>query len=172
MPMRNEDVSEHAKTVYAHFGLAFYHGQVLEHGIVNALVVLDLIPNQARSAGTPEKWANLVDKFYDDHFRLTLGPMMNALRRVTNVPPKLEGLLVKALETRNWLGHRYFRERAKYFMSPKGRDMMIAELEKARDMIHEAVVELEAIERPLAEKYGVTEDKVRREMDRIKATAP
>jgi len=35
---------EHIKEVYAHFGLAIYLAQVLEHGIVNALVCADFVP--------------------------------------------------------------------------------------------------------------------------------
>jgi hypothetical protein len=39
------DKDEHHKEVYAHFGLAVFTAQVLEHGIVNALVLCDLISN-------------------------------------------------------------------------------------------------------------------------------
>jgi len=44
------DEDEHVKEVYARFGLAVYYAQVLEHGLVNALVVLDLIPNRRHLA--------------------------------------------------------------------------------------------------------------------------
>ena len=42
--MTDDPESEHIKEVYARFGLALYYAQVLEHAIVNALVVVDLIP--------------------------------------------------------------------------------------------------------------------------------
>jgi hypothetical protein len=40
-----DPTDEHVKTVYAHFGLAVYLAQVLEHGLVNALVFVDLLPS-------------------------------------------------------------------------------------------------------------------------------
>jgi hypothetical protein len=56
-----EDEGEHIKEVFAHFGLALYLAQCLEHGIVNALSQLDLFtvqapeirkrPNRPRSRG-------------------------------------------------------------------------------------------------------------------------
>lgn len=39
------DEDDHVKEVYARFGLAVYHAQELEHGLVNAPVVLGLIPS-------------------------------------------------------------------------------------------------------------------------------
>jgi len=54
------------RETYAHFGLAVYWGQVLEHGIVNAMVVLQLPP---RSTFTRDD----VDAFMDKEFKNTLG---------------------------------------------------------------------------------------------------
>tara|TARA_R110001583_G_C5419106_1_gene387649 strand:- start:39 stop:200 length:162 start_codon:yes stop_codon:yes gene_type:complete len=51
------DEGEHVKDVYAHFGLAMYLAQVLEHGIVNALVYTDLIPRRAKDIASSEQWA-------------------------------------------------------------------------------------------------------------------
>jgi len=33
--MSDDNADEHVKTVYAHFGLALYLAQVLEHGLAN-----------------------------------------------------------------------------------------------------------------------------------------
>ena len=37
----SEEENTHIKEVYAQFGLAVYYAQVLEHGMVNALVFLN-----------------------------------------------------------------------------------------------------------------------------------
>ena len=109
--MDDSDDGEHQKTVYAHFGLAIYMSQVLEHGLANALLVLDIVP-RASAVATPESWPEKVDSFYDAQFKRTLGSLIHRLRELTLVPPELEQVLEQALETRNWLSHHYFRERA------------------------------------------------------------
>lgn len=44
--VQSHDEDEHVKEVYARFGLAVYFAQVLEHGLVNALVILFLLPRK------------------------------------------------------------------------------------------------------------------------------
>ena len=46
--MSNDPTDEHVKTVYAHYGLALYLAQCLEHGLANALVYVNLIPRRGR----------------------------------------------------------------------------------------------------------------------------
>src|SRR6185437_1304919 len=110
--MDNDSLSEQIKDVYANFGLAIYQAQCLEHGLVNALVFLDLIPNRRKLARSVAEWADSVDSFMDSKFEFTLGKMIRALKQVTAVPADLEGLLSVALSKRNWLAHSYFRDRA------------------------------------------------------------
>jgi hypothetical protein len=148
---------EHQKTVYAHFGLAIYVSQVLEHGLANALLVCDLVPRAGKVA-TPETWPEKVDSFYEAQFKRTLGSLVHRLREVTRVPPDLEKLLGQALEKRNWLSHHYFRERAMEFLSESGRDRMIAELEEARDLFDAADKALDAVVRPIRQRYGYSEE--------------
>jgi hypothetical protein len=122
------DEGEHNKEVYAHIGLAIYHAQCLEHEIVNCLVYLDLIPNRAHTVRSRAEWEAACDNFYGEHFEHTLGRMIHDLRGVTSVPIELEDILKSSLQTRNWLAHHFFRERAREFMSRAGRDRMIDEL--------------------------------------------
>jgi hypothetical protein len=49
-------VGAHVKEVYARFGLAVYWAQVLERGVVNALVIVDLIPSRRHLARSAEEW--------------------------------------------------------------------------------------------------------------------
>lgn len=141
---------EHVREVYAYFGLAVYCGQVLEHGIVNAMVVLRL-PHRDRFTKVD------IDAFMDQQFENTLGKLIKNLRAELTVPPDLEELLRQALKTRNWLCHDYFRERAAEFMTPAGRDKMLAELEAARELLSRADKGLAAVVRPLADRCGLTE---------------
>ena len=158
--MEDEDANgEHHKTVYAHFGLAIYLSQVLEHGLANALLILDLVP-QSREVATPATWPQKVDAFYESQFRRTLGSLIRSLRELTTVPPELEDLLAQALDKRNWLSHHYFRERASDFLNVSGRDKMVAELQAAQSLFSSADKALDAIVKPLWQRYGYTEEKL------------
>jgi hypothetical protein len=73
------DEDEHIKEVYARFGLALYCAQVLEHWLVNALVMMDLIPNRRHQARAEEEWANEVDPFMDRQFEEPMGRLIKKL---------------------------------------------------------------------------------------------
>ena len=60
----NED--EHIREVYAHFGLAVYQAQVLEHGLVNAMVILKF-PERNRITRAD------IDDFMDHEFQKDSG---------------------------------------------------------------------------------------------------
>lgn len=141
---------EEIREVYAHFGLAVYCGQVLEHGIVNAMVVLRLPDKDRLTKGD-------IDAFMDQKFECTLGKLIKELQAELPIPSDLEELLRQALKTRNWLCHDYFRERAIDFMLPVGREKMLVELEEARELLSDAEKRLEAVIQPLADRCGITE---------------
>jgi hypothetical protein len=130
--MYEHDEGELVKEVYARFGLAVYFAQVLEHSLVNALVVLDLIPSRRHLAHSHEQWEAEVDAFMDRHFEVTMGRMMRNLHAVTQVDADLEQLLHDALSKRNWLVHDFYRERAIEFTSATGREQMLREVDKCR----------------------------------------
>lgn len=163
--MHDED--EQVKEVYARFGLAVYYAQVLEHGLVNALVILGLIPSRRHLVGSAQEWGAEVDAFMDRHFDSTMGRMMNDLRSVADVPVDLESMLRRALGKRNWLAHDFFRDRAQEFMSAPGRAVMLLEVDECRQLFHHADVRLEAVVAPLRRKAGMTDDMLEAEYHRM-----
>ncbi len=98
--MNTDPTNEHVKTVYAHYGLALYLAGCLEHGLANALVYLNLIPQKARTIRTKEGWAAEFDSFMDRNFEQTLGRLIRKLRDVTVVSPEFEDKLTQALKQR------------------------------------------------------------------------
>lgn len=148
---------EEVKEVYAHFGLAIYSAQCLEHGLVNAFIYLDLIPSKIPISHS-KAWEDSVDSFSSKHFEHTLGRMIKDLKKFTDVPSDLSLKLSRALTIRNWLAHDYFRERAKEFLFSVGRKNMIKELEDATNLINEADKQLSIILDPILKKYGITEE--------------
>lgn len=161
--MNDYDESEHVKEVYARFGLAIYWAQVLEYGLVNALVILDLIPSRRHLVGSRDKWEITVDAFMDQHFEETMGRLMKNLRAVSAVPSGLEDLLRDALKRRNWLAHGFFRDRATEFLNPAGRDQMLREVDDCRACFKTADDRLDEVVNPLRKKAGITDEMLERE---------
>lgn len=167
----DEEENEHVKEVYARFGLAMYLAQVLEHGIVNALVIIHLIPSRRHLARNAEYWAKEVDEFMSHHFESTMGRLIRALRSITTVPADLEQLLRDALSKRNWLAHEFFRERSLEFMTAPGRDLMIREVDRCHDLFIAADHRLEDVVRPLRIAAGITDEKLAEEYERMRTEA-
>ncbi|UWX03484.1 hypothetical protein H1235_10165 [Pseudoxanthomonas sp. NC8] len=153
-----EDHGEQVKEIYARFGLAIYQAQCLEHGLVNALVMLDLIPNERHKAKSRSEWEGLVDSFMDSKFELTLGRLIKALAAVTAVPDNLGQNLASALKLRNYLAHHYFRERSEAFVSAAGRRRMFDELVEWHGQLSKADDELSLVVAPAAARAGLTPD--------------
>jgi hypothetical protein len=149
------DPDDHAKEVYAHFGLAIYLAQVLEHGLVVALIYADLMPSRKPHHTTAD-----FDLFMDRHFETTMGQLIKAVQKHVPVPAELKVLLLEARAKRNWLVHHYFRERAESFMNEPGREKMIAELKKAHGLFSRTDELLGEVVRPLREKFGFTDKKL------------
>jgi len=91
--MRADERDDHCKTVYAQFGLALYLGQVLEHGLVNALVFIDLLPSRAGNPVLRKQWEADFNTFLERNFETTLGKMIRSLKAVSQVPLDLESTL-------------------------------------------------------------------------------
>ena len=159
------DEGAHNKAVYAHFGLAMFCAQCLEHEVVNTLTLLELLARKA-TIRTRAEWEAAVDSIMDNHFEHTLGKMIKDLKQLTTVPPTLEAMLGEALRARNWLAHDYFRERATDFMTPPGREGMIDELEQPQDMFRMADRTLHATYDAVRTRYGVTDAKIQEEWER------
>ncbi len=158
--MSTDPADEHVKTVYAHYGLTLYLAQSLEHGLANALGYVDLFPRKARTVRTTEEWTAEFDSFMGRNFEQTLGRLIRDLRETTTVPAELQAKLGQALTRRNWLAHHFFRERADEFVSARGRDSMIRELEEAQVLFLAAEDLLDQTFKPVREEYGFTDERL------------
>jgi len=154
------DDEEHIKEVYAHFGLSIYLAQVLEHGIVNALVCADLVPRRAGQVSSKEQWASEFDAFMEGHFEHTLGKLIKILQKHVAVPTALEQTLRETLGLRNFLAHGFFRKRIVKFASFQGREEMLKELQSAQQQFERAEKELEAVAKPFRLKIGFTDEQL------------
>ena len=168
--MREYDDDDQTKEVYARFGLALYYAQVLEHGLVNALVALNLIPERRHLAKSSQAWAKEVDAFMDEQFESTMGQLLRDLRTLGPVPKGLDIALLDSLRSRNWLAHGFFRDRAEEFMSMTGRTRMCEEVDACRALFQESDRQLEVLVGPIREKYGISEKMLEYEYQRMLAS--
>jgi hypothetical protein len=171
--MIDEPSDDEAKELYAHFGLAFYCSNVLEHGVANALCVLELLEERA-GAGTREEWQDLVDKNFEGSFEKTLGRLRTQLAQHQQRLPALANVTAdinKCLVERNFMTHHFWRECATHWFTRKGRASMVQRLEKARDLFSETDRRLDAAIQPFADRFGLTAEIQRYELELIKREA-
>ena len=141
---------EQTRDVYAHYGLAMFLAQTLEHAIVNALVILRLPEKE-------EYTRQDIDEFMEGRFQKTLGALLKQLKSEISFPPDLESMLVKALNRRNYLAHHYFRERAETFVTRNGSTQMLYELQSDQRLFEKADEQLGKAMKPLRLIHGVTD---------------
>lgn len=115
-----DDESYQMREVYAHFGVAVYMAQVLEHGVINLLAVTRVMS----LASSQEEYDKLVGKKFKD----TLGNLAKELKSVALNDEKFIDDLARLVQVRNHLVHNYWREKIQLTMTPQGRNRLIEEL--------------------------------------------
>jgi len=164
-----DEESAEIRDLYAQAGVALYLSQVLEHGIVNILVLADMLVlmKKARKQGvkpTAEKVAEyiaLAEDAEEQHYKRTMGNLLRTLyQQEIELPSGLEELLNEALERRNRIAHRFFRERALEIANHEGRVVAIAELKEMQEVFNRADAPLEKIFRQMALKLGLSQDRL------------
>jgi len=150
------------KEVFARYGAAVYFAQVLEHGLVNLLIVA----KQATGQSTPSS----IDDDFEKLFRLTMGALLKQTEKARLTVADTE-LWNDALKRRNRLAHHYFRDHAENFMSPEGRDLMLEDADAARLLFVEADEAATRVMFSIGEAWGMTPDAARAVFEEMEAEA-
>ncbi|MFI6504395.1 hypothetical protein [Nonomuraea typhae] len=152
----------HVREVYAYFGLAMYHAQVLEHGIVNLVVWTGVGDGTYRTYAETEAANKELFSRSMDRIRTVL------LKRRTDLT-HLEGDLLKALRLRNFLAHDYFRERSAAALESLGRDHMLTELRLAVELFREVDAKLVPLTRAILMAKGIGAAEMAEALDACRA---
>ena len=106
------------KEVFAHFGLLFMALGILEHGLINAAMLLGAANDFSKSEiKTVQKWADLIDVQFENATKLTFGNLVKRL--VKNSSFKLlEEELLEAKSIRNYFAHHFMRNESDLFSAP------------------------------------------------------
>lgn len=152
------DKSEHCKDVYAYFGHAMYRAQCVEQSIIQLIVFFDFFPKHVPNMKSADEWAKNYDQFDEFLSAKTMGGLVKNLVSLGAVEPSLEEKLRVALKKRNWLAHRFYVDHALNFVSKKGRDLMIRELQECGELFDAIEDILNPVTYSLCEKYGLTQE--------------
>lgn len=144
-----DDENYWIREVYAQFGLAIYLAQVLEHGMVNILVLgkLALDPNATQS---------LFDTYFDDGLAQTMGQILRHLRPFLGTDSDLVDDLETALQWRNRFVHSFFRTRVSDFATMEGKRTMLLEVASAQEFFRAVDARLEPVLLRYLENLGIT----------------
>jgi len=151
---------EYLKDVYARFGLAMYWAQAVEREIG---ILLAAVYNPAFRLSTPDER----ERAFQEEFSKTLGRLVAKLRAKGHVEPAFEARLLKSVETRNWLAHHYFWDRAGHFMSHGGRELILDELARITDELRAINGVLSPISQRWLERAGVPREVLQAEWDKL-----
>jgi hypothetical protein len=159
-----DPTSYQVREVYARYGLAMYQAQCVERQLA-ILLASEYRPGPSKI--TRSEYEQLLES----HFERTLGGLLRQLEKSIPLPADFEGTLRKALEKRNWLAHRYFWERAGHFVSEKGRDKMLLELQEAIDYFEILDARLTDIADSWAKRHNIPPEELEKALERIIANA-
>lgn len=153
----NDIESIQIREVYSRYGLAMYMAQVLEHGMVNATIVMRTLPTR-RAHPDEASWHAAFDRAYKTGLGLTYGNMLKELTAITDFPRPLLAQLQAAKEDRDVLAHRFFRQNDLAFMNQDGRTAMIASCEARVKLFKTLSDDIGAFVAPIAAQHGISQE--------------
>ena len=142
------------KEVYAWSGLALYYAQVLEHALVNLILVAT--GDAGDISGELEDW----DHFFEKYFRKMLSKLIKVARERADIDDSLGDDLETARIQRNYLAHEFFRTHAADFLHAEGKQRMVRELHGMISQFQLSTERLDELTFEVGAAHGITESLV------------
>jgi hypothetical protein len=120
MVVTNEPTADLVREMYARFGLAYYHSEVLHRGLCIILAMSDL---PRRDMITRPR----VEEHFANAFSLTLGQVITEL--AGRIPEEYSTRLEEVREKRNFLAHHFWFDRAHLMFRADNIQQLIEELD-------------------------------------------
>lgn len=142
------------REMYAWAGLTLYFAQTFEKGLAN-IISAGLF--RAKSGKwTREEFEAEVDNLN----KKTLGYLMRRFKDEVEIPEETLELISEAHMQRNFFVHNYFYERAAEVTYSQGHRIVIAELQKLKELFERADAATVALTKPLFDSIGLTDEKM------------
>ncbi len=153
-----DEQSELIKEVFAWFGTAYYHSEVLHRGLCNiyALSTFDK-PESITRPRIEEKLAYASS--------LTLGQVIKESKHL--FPTEIQEQLDLALSKRNFLAHRFWFEKNYLMFDEKGLLQLRDELIEYTDFFEGLDKTISTFFHPIRQKFGITDEMVQESYERF-----
>jgi hypothetical protein len=145
----DKPTDELSKDVFAYFGAAYYHAEVLHRGLCN-LYVWTQIP----AIGPMNRYR--LEEHFTRAFSTTLGHLVGEMQ--TCFSDEKFKTLGMAVAKRNFLAHHFWFERVRLMTSAEGCRTLIAELTDAEGLFRVADALVEEVAAPHLAKTGLGPD--------------
>lgn len=139
--------SDEVKEVYARFGLAYYHAEVLHRGLCN-LYALSCIP-EGGGITRPRFEEHLLEAYSS-----TLGRIVTLVLPL--LPVELIPKLQSAIEQRNFLAHDFWFDRIHLTLTSEGVDRLIDELTAYSQTFNALDAEIDKCTESYRSRSGIT----------------
>jgi hypothetical protein len=149
MVIANEPTEHLMREMYAHFGLAYYHSEVLHRGLCIILAMSDL-PHRDMII-RPR-----VEEHLANAFSLTLGQVITEL--AGRIPAEYSIRLEEVREKRNFLAHHFWFDRAHLTFRADNIQQLIEELDGYTAIFSQLDEETSAWFQKRQNELGITED--------------
>jgi hypothetical protein len=122
------------EAVYQAAGKALELAQLLETEIGTSLLALDALETKSFLRPDADAYTRLRDAIDGQ----TLGRSLKQIKSRLNLDDNLEDVFADALESRNFLAHRFYAQHGTRIFEPAGCDHMIAHIDKLREKLMRA----------------------------------
>ena len=142
------------KEVFAHFGLLFMGIGLLEHSLINAVMLTNAASDYARYKGSTGTWADLIDQHFDHATKLTFGNLKKAICAKRGFEA-LDGPLGEVKQLRDYFAHHFMRRDSDLMSQRQGCILLIFRLQEARRSLKDVEHELEKATQKFFAKIGL-----------------
>lgn len=133
-------------------GLSLFQAQALEYSIVTLFAINKILDDG--------KWTIEVRSLMDSKCKQTLGKLINEVSKKIDIDSNLKAELYEALELRNWIVHRFYREYGVAGLSHKLRSKAIKKVHKIAFYFEEVSSKITSINIRLMQQCGRTIDEI------------
>jgi hypothetical protein len=153
------------REVYVHFGAVAARVSAFETVLMNILLVV------AHRGGKVTTDAVLDELDQKLHNSKTLGQLIGDVEKEVPIEDEVKKLMGDALKRRNFLMHRFFRERAFAFETTAGRKRMVDELKEAHAYVLVATKFAHQLAMDIGNHFGMTPKAIEGEAGRMRREA-
>ncbi len=153
------------REVYLHFGAVAARVSGFETVLMNILLMV------AKRGGKLTTDAELDELEQKLHNSKTLGELIGDVVKEVPIEEKVKKLMADALKRRNFLMHRFFRERVFAFETAAGRKRMVEELKEAHAYVLVATNFAGQLAMDIGKHFGMTPEAIAEEAERMRRDA-